>query len=160
MDRLPDLICPKHMIPPTNQQLTHSPIPHTGQIRNLSVIINILHLLVSKIWTLRLKFQNVTKIGGFNPYYFTTELLQLLCNWSPYFLSIPLQFILNVFPGKKKNRITVSLRENFSLPIFHRIMFILSLPLKAFLNQTPAYLVSHSCSLIALFFGDFNLKTE
>lgn len=102
MDRLPDLICPKHMIPPTNQQLTHSPIPHTGQIRNLSVIINILHLLVSKIWTLRLKFQNVTKIGGFNPYYFTTELLQLLCNWSPYFLSIPLQFILNVFPGKKK----------------------------------------------------------
>lgn len=64
------------MIPPTNQQLTHSPIPHTGQIRNLSVIINILHLLVSKIWTLRLKFQNVTKIGGFNPYYFTTELLQ------------------------------------------------------------------------------------
>lgn len=79
-----------------------APIPHTRQIRNLSVIINIFYLLVSKIWAFRLKFQNVTKIGGFNPYYFTTRLLQLLCNWSLYFLSIPSQSILNVFPVGKK----------------------------------------------------------
>lgn len=86
-----------------------APIPHTRQIRNLSVSINVFYLLVSKIWALRLKFQNVTKIGGFNPYYFTTGLLQLLCSWSLYFLSIPSQSILNVFPEGEKNN---SLKNN------------------------------------------------
>lgn len=98
---MPNLICPKHIILPTNQLLTHPPIPHTGQIKNLSVI-NIFHLLVSKIWALRLKFHNVTKIGGFNPYYFTTGLLQLLCNWSPYFLSTSLTIRPKCFARKKE----------------------------------------------------------
>lgn len=48
--------------------------------------------------------------------------------------------------------------KNLSLSVFHRIRFILSLPLKAFLNQTPACLVSFSHPLTAFCFGDFNLK--
>ena len=60
MDRLSDSVGLKHIVLPINWLLTHPPIPHAGQIRNLPcVIINIFHLLVSKIWALRLKFQNV-----------------------------------------------------------------------------------------------------
>ena len=101
MDRLSDLVCLKHVMLHINQPLTHPAIPHTHQIRNLCVIINIFHSLVWKIWVLRLKFQNVTKIGGFNLYYFPTGLLQLLCNWSVS-CPFPVQFILNVLQGKKK----------------------------------------------------------
>lgn len=101
MDRPSDLVFLVYIVLPINQLLTHPPIPHTGQIRNLwCVIINIFHLLVSKIWALRLKFQNVTKIGSFNPYYFPTGLLELLCNW-PVSCPFPVQFILNILQEKK-----------------------------------------------------------
>ena len=166
MDRLPDFICPEHIILPTSQPLTHPPVSHSSQIRNLSVIINIFHLLISKIWACRLKFQNVTKIGGFNSYYFTTELLQLLCNWSPYFLSIPLQSILNVLPEKKSKELWFLLLIKFQSSYFPQNKVILSLPLESFLNQALACLVFHSGPLTAHtpppppHFVDFNVKTE
>lgn len=141
MDKLSDLICPKHIILPRVQPLTHPPISHSSQIRNLSVIINIFHLLVSKIWVWRLKFQNVTKIGGSNSYYFTTELLQLLCNWSPYFLSIPLQSILNVLPEKKSEELQFLLLMKFQSSYFPQNTVILSLPLEASSNQALSCLV-------------------
>lgn len=124
MDRLSDLVFLVYIVLPINQLLTHPPIPHTGQIRNLRcVIINIFHLLVSKIWALRLKFQNVTKIGSFNPYYFPTGLLELLCNW-PVSCPFPVQFILNILQEKKNLSSSKFLAQKISksLPIFHKIM--------------------------------------
>ena len=160
MDRLSDSVGLKHIVLPINWLLTHPPIPHAGQIRNLPcVIINIFHLLVSKIWALRLKFQNVTKIGSFNPYYFPTGLLELLCDW-PVSCPFPVQFTLNVLQGKKVWRAIVSWLKKFqSLPIFHRIRLILSCHSKLS-DTTPQLALSSILAILRSFFGDFNLKTE